>query len=135
MQKVKLSDNVKSASEDIPEVMNACLFYGPSDIRYEEIPTPKINENEILVKVHTVLTGGTDLKTFKRGHPVLIKKTPSLFGHQFAIGGVPAPSAQKSPYPSSRAGIYAKLDTHPGPSPGPAHRVLSENWFSQVPPT
>ena len=66
------------------EVMSACLFYGPGDIRYEKIPTPKINENEILVKVDTVLTGGTDLKTFKRGHPVLIKKTPSLFGHQFS---------------------------------------------------
>ena len=84
MQKVKLSDNVKSASEDIPSLMNACLFYGPGDVRYEKVKTPEINENEILVKVHTVLTGGTDLKTFKRGHPVLIKKTPSLFGHQFS---------------------------------------------------
>ena len=80
---VKLKED-KSASHDIPEVMSACLFYGPLDIRYEQIPIPKINENEILVKVNTVLTGGTDLKTFKRGHPVLIKKTPSLFGHQFS---------------------------------------------------
>ena len=70
--------------KSITENMFACLFYGPEDIRYEEIPTPKINENEILVTVDTVLTGGTDLKTFKRGHPVLIKKTPSLFGHQFS---------------------------------------------------
>ena len=80
----KLSDNLKSASRHIPEIMHACLFYGPLDIRYEQIPTPKINENEILVKVNTVLTGGTDLKTFKRGHPVLIKSVPSTFGHQFS---------------------------------------------------
>ena len=66
------------------KTMHATLFYGPGDIRYEEIQTPKFNENEILVKVDTVLTGGTDLKTFKRGHPVLIKTTPSLFGHQFS---------------------------------------------------
>ena len=82
--KIKSVSDANPASEDIPEVMNACLFYGPEDIRYEKISVPKINDNEILVKVHTVLTGGTDLKTFKRGHPVLIKKTPSLFGHQFS---------------------------------------------------
>ena len=68
----------------VSETMHACLFYGPGDIRYEKIPIPKINENEILVKVNTVLTGGTDLKTFKRGHPVLIKSIPSTFGHQFS---------------------------------------------------
>ena len=80
----EIKDSKDTSLEVIPEGMSACLFYGPDDIRYEEIPTPKINENEILVKVDTVLTGGTDLKTFKRGHPVLIKKTPSLFGHQFS---------------------------------------------------
>jgi len=84
MYETELPINVKSASEDIPETMNACLFYGPGDVRYEKIPVPKINENEILVKVDTVLTGGTDVKTFKRGHPVLIKSVPSIFGHQFS---------------------------------------------------
>lgn len=84
VSKTKSIDNLKSASGNISESMHACLFYGPGDIRYEKILLPKINENEILVKVNTVLTGGTDLKTFKRGHPVLIKKIPSLFGHQFS---------------------------------------------------
>ena len=79
-----LKNEVSVINIDIPPSMHACLFYGPGDVRYEEIPVPKINENEILVKVNTVLTGGTDLKTFKRGHPVLIKSTPSTFGHQFS---------------------------------------------------
>ncbi len=84
VNKTTLQDNVKVAPSEVPSVMNAILFYGPSDIRYEQIPVPKISENEILVKVDTVLTGGTDLKTFKRGHPVLIKSIPSTFGHQFS---------------------------------------------------
>lgn len=84
MYATKSINDIKSASGDIPDVMNACLFYGPGDIRYEKISVPKINENEILVKVNTVLTGGTDLKTFKRSHPVLIKSIPSTFGHQFS---------------------------------------------------
>ncbi len=82
---IKNSENNLSGSlAEIPKNMSACLFYGPGDIRYEQIPVPKINENEILVKINTVLTGGTDLKTFKRGHPVLIKSIPSTFGHQFS---------------------------------------------------
>lgn len=69
---------------NIPKEMNAMLFYGPEDIRYEKVKTPEINDDEILVKIEAVLTCGTDLKTYLRGHPVLIKKTPALFGHQFS---------------------------------------------------
>ncbi|OGI20526.1 MAG: hypothetical protein A3B68_02925 [Candidatus Melainabacteria bacterium RIFCSPHIGHO2_02_FULL_34_12] len=64
--------------------MNACLFYGPYDIRNEKISVPQINDNEILVKIKAALTCGTDLKTFQRGHPLLIKSIPSTFGHQFS---------------------------------------------------
>ena len=75
---------------NVPDKMKACLFYGPEDIRYETLETPKINENEILVKIQSAMTCGTDLKTFKRGHPVLIKTLPSAFGHQFSgvVAGV-----------------------------------------------
>lgn len=71
-------------TNNIPKEMHAVLFYGPKDIRYEKVPVPEINDGEILVQVKTVLTGGTDLKTYERGHPVLIKSTPSPFGHQFS---------------------------------------------------
>ena len=37
-----------------------------------------------MVKVESALTCGTDVKTFRRGHPVLIKEIPSGFGHEFA---------------------------------------------------
>ena len=76
--------NQNESQIDLPLKMNAMLFYGPEDIRYEKIKTPEINDGEILVKVEAVLTCGTDLKTYLRGHPVLIKETPALFGHQFA---------------------------------------------------
>lgn len=79
-----LKENKEKEVKSIPDAMNAMLFYGPRDIRYEKIPTPKISENEILIKVKVALTGGTDLKTYERGHPVLIKETPSPFGHQFS---------------------------------------------------
>ena len=64
--------------------MNAIQYYAPQDIRYEEVNIKEPNQNEVLVKVQAALTCGTDLKTYRRGHPVLIKKIPSGFGHEFS---------------------------------------------------
>ena len=64
--------------------MKAVLNYGPQDIRYENTMIKPLNKGEILVKVEAALTCGTDVKTFRRGHPVLIKNIPSGFGHEFS---------------------------------------------------
>lgn len=64
--------------------MKAVLFYGPGDIRYEEIEVPQPGRGEVLVKVGAALTCGTDVKTYCRGHPLLIPETPAVFGHEFA---------------------------------------------------
>ena len=64
--------------------MKAVLFYGPQNIKYEETMIKPLEKGEILVKVGAALTCGTDVKTFRRGHPVLIKNVPSGFGHEFA---------------------------------------------------
>lgn len=64
--------------------MKAIQYYGPQNIKYEQVPTPTLKDGEVLVKVMAALTCGTDVKTYRRGHPVLIKKIPSGFGHEFA---------------------------------------------------
>ena len=64
--------------------MKAVLYYGPENIKYEETMIKPLEHGEILVKVDSALTCGTDVKTYRRGHPVLIKKIPSGFGHEFA---------------------------------------------------
>ncbi len=64
--------------------MKAVLYYGPENIKYEETMIKPLAEGEILVKVESALTCGTDVKTYRRGHPVLIKSVPSGFGHEFA---------------------------------------------------
>jgi L-iditol 2-dehydrogenase len=64
--------------------MNAVIYHGPMNVKYEQVDIPEIDDNEVLVKVNTALTCGTDIKTYKRGHPVLIKILPSGFGHEFA---------------------------------------------------
>ncbi len=64
--------------------MKAVLYYGPENIKYEETMIKPLADGEILVKVESALTCGTDVKTYRRGHPVLIKSVPSGFGHEFA---------------------------------------------------
>ncbi len=63
--------------------MKAQRFYGPKDVRYENIDIPGIGEGEALVKIKSALTCGSDLKTYLRGHPTMIEKG-SVFGHEWA---------------------------------------------------
>jgi L-iditol 2-dehydrogenase len=65
-------------------LMNAALFYGPGDVRFERIEVPRPGPGEVLVKVEAALTCGTDIKTYQRGHPKMIKRVPSTFGHEFS---------------------------------------------------
>lgn len=64
--------------------MKAIQYYGPQDIKYEEVMVKPPEEGEIVVKIMSALTCGTDVKTYRRGHPVLIKNIPSGFGHEFS---------------------------------------------------
>lgn len=65
-------------------LMNAALFYGPGDVRFEKIEVPKPGPGEVLVKIEAALTCGTDIKTYQRGHPKIIQRIPSTFGHEFS---------------------------------------------------
>jgi L-iditol 2-dehydrogenase len=67
-----------------PETMKAALFYKPNDVRYEDTPIPKLSPGELLIKVESALTCGTDVKCYRRGHPLLLKHFPSPFGHEFS---------------------------------------------------
>ena len=37
----------------------------------------------MLVQIEVALTDGTDLKTYRRGHPLLLRESPAPFGHEF----------------------------------------------------
>jgi L-iditol 2-dehydrogenase len=64
--------------------MIAALLYAPMDMRVEEIPVPEPAPGEVVVHVGAATTCGTDLKMYRRGHPVLMKQTPFIFGHEAA---------------------------------------------------
>jgi L-iditol 2-dehydrogenase len=64
--------------------MLAAMFYGPRDVRLEECPVPAVSAGEVLLQVAAATTCGTDMKTFRRGHPLLFRHTPAGFGHEVA---------------------------------------------------
>src|SRR6266571_2142165 len=64
--------------------MLAAMFYGPMDVRLEERPIPLPGEGEVLIQVAAATTCGTDVKTFRRGHPLLFQQVPAGFGHEVA---------------------------------------------------
>jgi len=71
--------------------MLAARLYAPRDLRIESVEVPQPGPGEVLVKVAAATTCGTDLKTYRRGHPLLLKSLPAPFGHEvagtiFAIG-------------------------------------------------
>src|SRR5947207_12634028 len=67
-----------------PATMRAVLFYGPGDLRLVEVPVPPAAAGEVVVRIHAALTCGTDFKAYRQGHPILLKNSPSRFGHEMA---------------------------------------------------
>ena len=82
--------------------MRALRFHGPGDLRLEDVPKPEPGPGDVLVQVEVALTDGTDLKAFRRGHPVLLGELPSPFGHEFC--GVDVATGKRVVAANSAAG-------------------------------
>jgi L-iditol 2-dehydrogenase len=73
-----------SATRQLGETMRAAVLYGKEDVRLESVPVPAIGPGELLVRVRTALTCGTDVKVFRRGYHAKMINPPALFGHEMA---------------------------------------------------
>jgi len=64
------------------ESMRAVAYLEPGVLELRHVPVPGVGPGDILVRVRVALTCGTDVKTYRRGHPKV--PPPTLFGHEFA---------------------------------------------------
>jgi L-iditol 2-dehydrogenase len=64
--------------------MRGMVFHGPGDLRFEQLSLPTPEAGEVVLRIDAALTCGTDVKTLRRGHPVMIPRVPTVFGHEFA---------------------------------------------------
>jgi len=62
--------------------MKTAVYHGPGKIELEDWPVPEAGSDGIVVKVKVSMVCGTDVKTFKRGHPMF--KPPTVPGHEFS---------------------------------------------------
>ena len=62
--------------------MLTSLLVKPGKIELREVKSPRPSKGDVLVKIKTALTCGTDLKAFLRGHPMI--PMPGVFGHEFS---------------------------------------------------
>jgi len=62
--------------------MKACLLIAPGRVELADVPVPEPGPGEVLIRVKAALTCGTDLKAFRRGHPMI--PMPSIFGHEYS---------------------------------------------------
>jgi L-iditol 2-dehydrogenase len=64
--------------------MLAAVLYGQEDLRLETVDNPEPGPGEVVLKVGTATTCGTDLKVWRRGGHARMLKPPTLFGHEAA---------------------------------------------------
>jgi L-iditol 2-dehydrogenase len=63
--------------------VRAAILHGPGDLRIEDVPDPEPAAGEVLVRIEAATTCGTDVKMWRRGHPIL-SAYPARFGHEMA---------------------------------------------------
>ncbi len=63
--------------------MKAAVLNKAEDLKIIDLEIPKANDGEIIMKVKSALTCGTDVKTFRRGHPTIpFGENKVAFGHE-----------------------------------------------------
>jgi L-iditol 2-dehydrogenase len=66
----------------MPTTMLAVRYYGPGKLRAEQVSIPEAGPGELIVHSSVALTCGTDVKMYRRGHP--LAQPPQIMGHEFA---------------------------------------------------
>jgi L-iditol 2-dehydrogenase len=62
--------------------MRAGYLVEPGRVEIREADVPEAQPGGLVVRVRVALTDGTDLKAFRRGHPLM--PMPTRFGHEFS---------------------------------------------------
>ncbi|CAG9945110.1 unnamed protein product [Clonostachys rosea f. rosea IK726] len=83
--------------------MQAARFYGPGDIRVEEVDRPKAENDKVIVAVEWCGICGSDLSEYSHGpvaiptkpHPLSGEKMPVIMGHEFSGRILEAPPSSK----------------------------------------
>lgn len=65
-----------------PTQSRQAVLVEPGRLELRDVTPPRPGPGELLIRIRCALSCGTDLKTFRRGHPLW--KLPIAFGHEFS---------------------------------------------------
>src|SRR5208282_3124217 len=60
--------------------MKAAVFYGPRDVRIEDVPTPTVGTGEVVLRVLRCSVCGTDRRIYLHGQKNVVP--PAITGHE-----------------------------------------------------
>lgn len=63
--------------------MRAAMLRGREDVAVVDLPVPTPGPGEVVLRVETALTCGTDAKVWRRGYHARMLTPPCLFGHEY----------------------------------------------------
>jgi 2-desacetyl-2-hydroxyethyl bacteriochlorophyllide A dehydrogenase len=86
--------------------MKALVMHGPKDLRIEEVPEPKIQPGEALLRVRRVGLCGSDLNSYRGRNPLV--SYPRIPGHEIAATIV----EMSEPHPTFRVGLDVTLSPY-----------------------
>ncbi|MCL6650036.1 MAG: alcohol dehydrogenase catalytic domain-containing protein [Chloroflexi bacterium] len=108
--------------------MRQAVLKSPRVITIEDRPVPRPGPGEVLLRVRAALTCGTDLKTYRRGHPRL---PAGPFGHECAgtfFDEVPMQAVRMGPWKAVRPKPNGPLELYRlDKDPGETRDVAAEN--------
>jgi L-iditol 2-dehydrogenase len=81
---VKAQARAQRTTSDLAFIVHSrqAVLAEPGRIEIREVPLPHPGPGEVLLQIKCALTCGTDLKAYRRGHPMW--RLPAPFGHEFA---------------------------------------------------
>jgi L-iditol 2-dehydrogenase len=75
------------AEKTVPDLASVgdgrqAILVEPGHLELRQVPLPHPGPGEVLLQIKCAMTCGTDLKAYRRGHPLW--RLPAPFGHEFA---------------------------------------------------
>src|SRR5947209_10931963 len=64
------------------ETQRAAYLVAPGHVELRDVPLPRPEAGQVVLRIERALVGGTDRKAFARGHPQI--PMPGPFGHRYA---------------------------------------------------
>ena len=91
----------------IPETMKAAVYLGIDKMEVKQIPVPVVDDNSVLVKMHSCAVCGSDIRIFHSGNSRVTP--PQILGHEISGEIVKVGKSVSKFHPGERVAVGADI--------------------------